>query len=61
DFQLGVFQDRAERYFGVSDPAEFADPEIMDRLVSTYFARTQLDASGAGASGAAIALTLLQS
>lgn len=61
DFQLSVFQDRADRFFGVSDPAEFADPEIMDRVVSTFFARAQLDASGAGASGAAIALTLLQS
>ena len=61
DFQLGEFQDRAVRYFGVEDPAEFADPEVLDRLVSTFFARAQLDASGAGASSASIALTLLQS
>lgn len=61
DFQLSEFQDRAERYFGVSDPAEFADPEILDRLVSTFFARDQLGGIGAGVSGAAIALTLLQS
>lgn len=61
DFQLGVFQDRAERLMGVSDPAEFSDPEVLDRLVTTFLARSQLDASGAGASGAAIALTLLQS
>jgi len=61
DFQLGVFQDRAERFFGVSDPAQLADPEVMDRVVSSFFARSQLDAFGSSTSGAAIALTLLQS
>lgn len=60
DFQLGVFQDRAERLLGVSDPAEFSDPETLDRLMTTFLARSQLDAGGAGVSGAAIALTLLQ-
>ncbi len=59
DLQLTVFQERAQRTFGVSDPAEFADPEVLDRLITTYFARTQLQNGGAGASGAAIALTLL--
>jgi len=61
DFQLGVFQDRAARLFNVSDPAEFAEPETLDRLVTAFLARSQLDAGGAGASGAAIALALLQS
>ena len=61
DQQLGVFQDRASSIFGVSDPAEFADSENLDRLMTTYLARSQLNAGGAGASGAAIALTLLSS
>ena len=61
DFQLGVFKDRADRLFGVSDPTEFAQPETLDRLVTAYLARSQLDAIGTGVSGAAIALTLLQS
>lgn len=60
DFQLGVFQDRSERLLGVSDPSEFSDPDQLDRLVTTFLARSQLNTSGAGASGAAIALTLLQ-
>lgn len=61
DFQLGVFKDRANRLFGVSDPSQFAEPETLDRLVTTFLARSQLDAGGNGTSSAAIALTLLQS
>ena len=61
DQQLGVFQDRTESIFGVSDPAEFLDSENLDRLITTYLARSQLNEGGAGASGAAIALTLLSS
>ncbi len=60
DFQLGVFRDRAARQFGVTDPSEFADPEVLGRLVTTFLARSQFDGRSAGASGAAIALTLIQ-
>ncbi|KIC49642.1 DUF1217 domain-containing protein [Tateyamaria sp. ANG-S1] len=59
DQQLLVFQDRAERILGVSDPAQLADEETLDRLINTYFARAQIEQIGGGASGAAIALTLL--
>ncbi|WP_299728730.1 DUF1217 domain-containing protein [uncultured Tateyamaria sp.] len=61
DFQLGVFQDRASRLFGITDPSQIAEPEILDRVVSSFLARSQLEAGGAGSSSAAIALTLLQS
>ncbi|MEO1420436.1 MAG: DUF1217 domain-containing protein [Pseudomonadota bacterium] len=59
DQQLVVFKERAESTFGVSNPAEFADPEKLDQLITTYIARAQLDSFGAGQSGASIALTLL--
>ena len=59
DQQLGVFQDRTERIFGVSDPSEFVEPENLDRLITTYLARAQISAFGSGSSGAQIALTLL--
>ncbi|WP_299047554.1 DUF1217 domain-containing protein [uncultured Tateyamaria sp.] len=59
DQQLTVFQERSERILGVSSPAEIAEPETLDRLITTFLARAQLGASGGGASGAAIALTLL--
>ncbi|MEL6467425.1 MAG: DUF1217 domain-containing protein [Pseudomonadota bacterium] len=61
DQQLDVFQDRASRVLGVSDPAELAEPEKLDQLITTYLARSQLDLGNAGTSGAAIALTLLSS
>ncbi|WP_147111895.1 DUF1217 domain-containing protein [Tateyamaria sp. syn59] len=61
DQQLEVFQDRAERILGVSDPAEFANDETLERLITTYFARAQIAEIGGGASGASIALTLLSS
>ncbi|WP_299618744.1 DUF1217 domain-containing protein [uncultured Tateyamaria sp.] len=61
DQQLTVFQDRSAEIFGVTDPSQFADPEVLDNVISTYFARSQLSSFGNGASGAAIALTLLSS
>ena len=60
DFQLGDFQDRADRLFGISDPSQFSEPENLDRLFTTFLASSQLNAGGAGTSSASIALTLLQ-
>ena len=59
DQQLSVFQERAESLFDVTDPDQFNDPEKMDQLITTYLARSQLDAFATETSGAAIALTLL--
>lgn len=59
DQQRDVFAERAERQFGVSDPARFAEPEVLDDLITTFIARTQLNATNSGFSGASIALTLL--
>lgn len=59
DQQLEVFKERAEATFSVTDPAEFADAQKLDQLLTTYLARTQLDGSNAGLSGGSIALTLL--
>ncbi|MEL6883407.1 MAG: DUF1217 domain-containing protein [Pseudomonadota bacterium] len=59
DQQLAVFQDRAERLFSVTDPADLADPDIMQNVVNTYLARSQINSFSTGTSGASIALTLL--
>lgn len=59
DQQLTVFKERSESVFGVSDPTEFAEPNELNKLITTYLARTQIDAFNAGSSSAAIALTLL--
>ena len=59
DQQLGVFQERAERVFGVTDPAQLADPETLQSVINAYLARSQIDSFAASTSGASIALTLL--
>lgn len=61
DQQLEVFKERSERVLGLSDPAELSDPKTLDRVITTYLARSQLDEFGGASSGAAIALTLLSS
>lgn len=45
----------------VTDPADFANTEPLDRLVTTYQACAQLVGIGRGVSGASIALTVLSS
>jgi hypothetical protein len=59
DQQLGVFQERSERFFGITNPSDFSDPEVLDQVITSYLARSQLESFGTGSSGAAIALTLL--
>ncbi|MEL7091360.1 MAG: DUF1217 domain-containing protein [Pseudomonadota bacterium] len=59
DQQLEVFKDRADRVLGISDPAELADPEVLENVINTFLARSQLNAFGSGASSGQIALTLL--
>lgn len=61
DQQLGVFEERASKVLGVSDPSDFADPEKLDDLITNFMVRTQLNADGFGTSSSAIALTLLSS
>lgn len=59
DQQLDVFKERSNRILGISDPSEFADPEILENVINTFLARSQLNSFGAGASSGQIALTLL--
>ena len=59
DQQLAVFQDRARSVFGSSDPAQFADPEALQDLVTTYVARAQVAAGASILTPQSIALQLL--
>lgn len=59
DQQLTVFQDRSESVFGISEPAEFAAPDVLNKVITTFIARSQIDAFENSSSSAAIALTLL--
>ncbi|MEL6677877.1 MAG: DUF1217 domain-containing protein [Pseudomonadota bacterium] len=59
DRQIEVYEDRLRGLAGSADPAQFADPEVLDRLVSRYLALSGLNQGAAQASSPA--LTLLQS
>ncbi|MEI4472716.1 DUF1217 domain-containing protein [Frigidibacter sp. MR17.24] len=59
DLQLETMRDRADRYFGSRDFAQFSDPDTLDRLVRQYLARADASGTQTGLSGAAIAVQLL--
>ena len=59
DQQLSVFQERSSRVLGVSDPSDFADPDVLEELITSYVARSQINSIGASTTGASIALLLL--
>ena len=59
DLQLGVFQDRLQSMTGSSSISQFSDPEVLDRLINVYHARSQIAASSVSTSSAATALALL--
>ena len=60
DRQREIFQERTESVFGSGDPAQFETAEAVDKLITQYLVRSQIN-SIAVASSASIALTLLQS
>ena len=61
DRQLEMFKEKSEARFGTSNPADFTDPELQEKLVRNFLYRSELAASAASTSGGAVALTLLQS
>ncbi|QBF29710.1 DUF1217 domain-containing protein [Thalassococcus sp. S3] len=60
DKQLEIFQDKAGREFGAETLADFLQPDIQEKLLNTYLARSQLNAFNSASSGASVASTLLQ-
>ena len=60
DRQMAVFRDRLLSMTGTSSVSQFTDMESMDRLITIYQARAQIDAYASSFSSAATALTLLQ-
>lgn len=62
DRQLDVLRDKTRAAFGRADFAQFADPAGLDRLVRRYLVMAEIGATvpSGGFSGAAAALTLLQ-
>lgn len=60
DKQLEVFKERAENTLKTDVISEMTSPEKLEELTRAFLLRSQLDSAG-NASGASIALTLLQS
>ena len=56
DKQLGIFKERAERVFGASDPATFADPRQVEKLIRLFLVRSDVQSPSA----ASPALSLLR-
>ncbi len=61
DRQLELFRDKSLQTFGVSDPAEFADPDLQEKLVRNFLFRSQLEAGFSATVQGSVALSLLQS
>lgn len=61
DKQLEIFRDKASSVFGVTNPTEFADPELQEELVRRFLLQQDLAASASATTSGAVALSLLQS
>lgn len=61
DQQLEIFRERAQSVLGFDDPAELADEEVQQDVITKFILRDQIDGFSVGLSSNSIALTLLQS
>ena len=55
-----IFSERSSAVFGVSNPAEFEDPVLQNRLLSRYTALSQIANFNGGVSANQVALSLLR-
>lgn len=60
DQQRSVLETRTRQMFGEGGLTVFAKPEAVEKMISRFLVRSQIDASAAPASGAASALSLIQ-
>ncbi|MEO0915795.1 MAG: DUF1217 domain-containing protein [Pseudomonadota bacterium] len=61
DQQLTEFRERSDRFFGTTDPADFAQPELQEKLVRSFLLQAELSASASAYTSGTVALSLLQS
>lgn len=57
--QVTALQSAAKRQLGISDLSQLADPTVMERAISLYLARADLDSTSSGTNRFANALALL--
>ncbi len=61
DQQKSVFEEKLARLTGSGEIAQFTDPAALEKLTTTYLARSQINSASAAASPMQTALMLLQS
>lgn len=61
DQQLQAFRNKAERVFSTGEVSQFADPEIREKMVRLFLARSDAGNGFSATTPGAAALTLLQS
>lgn len=61
DRQLAVFEEKSIKGFGTSDPSDFADDALREKLVQSFLFRADLADSRQATTRGAVALSLLQS
>lgn len=60
DQQKELLSDSSKKVFGTSDPADFAEPDLQEKLLTRYTALSQLREFNATQSSSSTALTLLR-
>ena len=60
DRQVEVFQEKSQRAFGTSNPADFVDPDRQDDLIRNFLFRAELDAAASATARGSVALSLLR-
>lgn len=60
DRQLEVFREKSIRAFGTSDPSDFADSALREKLVRNFLFRSELSDSLSATTRGSVALSLLQ-
>ena len=60
DQQMATYREKAERIFGGTEVAQFADPEVREKLVRLFLVRSQAANEFSLSTPGAVALALLQ-
>ena len=61
DRQLGIFKEKAEAFFGTSNPADFLETDRQKELTRRFLVQSDLNAGPSASTPGSVALTLLQS
>lgn len=61
DRQLDMFRDKSQKLFGTTNPTDFVDPDLQEKLVRNFLVRADLSGAASTNLRGTVALSLLQS